>query len=338
MIVELSGPTNTLFFVTIPSPLVSPTLEHLRKAGFGVVVGRIILSSIDYLKPDLSKPLHKEVLSSEEKIKAIEAPKPKALQGYQHFQKVRKTTEELYNEISNNGAMNINTWVNLIGASVMAAGGLTSGMTVFIVASMLVSPIMGPILAMTFGYRIADWKLFKTGFISEFKMATAAFATGFFLGLVLGNIGSSYGWPDPHFITQDSGQQAYILVISIVVSAAAGTVLGISLTSTGGNALVGTAISAGLLPPIVEAGMLCSFSMAFASKETAAAYYRLSIFEVLFYATHVFTIIVVANIIFWLKDIDPRFREGDDSNFDDIPSLVAHKKRLEEMQGVSNIL
>lgn len=27
-------------------------------------------------------------------------------------------------------------------------------------------------------------------------------------------------------------------------------------------------------------------------------------------------------------DIDPRFREGDDTNFNDIPSLVAHKKRL----------
>lgn len=48
--------------------------------------------------------------------------------------------------------------------------------------------------------------------------------------------------------------QAFNLIISIVVSAAAGTVLGVSLTSTGGNALVGTAISAGLLPPIVNAG------------------------------------------------------------------------------------
>ena len=73
------------------------------------------------------------------------AKKTKAnpLKGFQHFQKARKTTEELYNEISNNAGMNINTWLNLIGASIIAAGGLITNVTVFIVAAMLVSPIMG---------------------------------------------------------------------------------------------------------------------------------------------------------------------------------------------------
>lgn len=58
----------------------------------------------------------------------------------------RKTTEELYNEITNAASMNVNVWLNLIGASMIAAGGLASNVLVFIVASMLVSPIMGPIL------------------------------------------------------------------------------------------------------------------------------------------------------------------------------------------------
>ena len=74
----------------------------------------------------------------------------------------------MYNEISNNAQMTINTWLNLFGkcyvqfvilntvhnfnkfktpgASTMAAGGLVTGALVFIVAGMLVSPIMGPIL------------------------------------------------------------------------------------------------------------------------------------------------------------------------------------------------
>jgi hypothetical protein len=42
----------------------------------------------------------------------------------------------------------------------------------------------------------------------------------------------------------------------------------------------------------------------------------------------VITIVFVANIIFWLKDIDPRFREGEDSSFNDIPSLVEHRTLL----------
>ena len=43
----------------------------------------------------------------------------------------------------------------------------------------------------------------------------------------------------------DVNLQTFYLLISILVSAAAGMVLGVSLTAAGGNALVGTAISAG---------------------------------------------------------------------------------------------
>jgi hypothetical protein len=100
-------------------------------------------------------------------MKTAKVPKAKPVAGFAHFQKARKTTEELYNEI--NGSANItvrlgfiacfvsnnnqpfksnqvNSWMMLVGASIMAAGGLASNATVFIVAAMLVSPIMGPIL------------------------------------------------------------------------------------------------------------------------------------------------------------------------------------------------
>ena len=53
-------------------------------------------------------------------------------------------------------------------------------------------------------------------------------------------------------------------------------------------------------------------------------------YAILFYFSHVVTIIIFANVIFWLKDIDSRFRDGEDSNFDDIPSLVEFRKKLAE--------
>ena len=251
MVVEMPGLVNTIFFVTVPGPSVSPTLEYLRKNGIGVSVGRIILTSIEFLKPGLDKPLQKIILDKknddeQEAIDADKSPKKKGpLTGFQHFQKARRTTEELYNDISNGSTMNMNTWLNLIGASLMAAGGLTTNTTVFIVAAMLVSPIMGPILGMTLGYRIADWPLFRNSFITEIKMAIAAFLTGFVYGFVLGDVGSTYNWPTSAMSPSES--QGFNLIVSIIVSAAAGVVLGVSLTSTGGNALVGTAISGSFL-------------------------------------------------------------------------------------------
>eukprot|EP01035_Chromulina_nebulosa_P018629 gene18629-24364_t len=326
MVVELKGVDNTLFLITIPGPAVGSVLETFRKNGFGVKVGRIVLSSIDYLKPDLSKPL---ALIEDESNTNKAAAK---LAGFQQFIKARKTTEELYNEISNNANMTINTWMNLIGASIMAAGGLTTNATVFIVAAMLVSPIMGPILGITFGYRVADWPLFKAGVINELKMAAVTFLCGVFFGLILGDVGNTYKWPNSAMMPEG---QAFNLIISIIVSAAAGTVLGVSLTSTGGNALVGTAISAGLLPPLVNAGMLIAYSMTYAPKDQQKLFYSTGSYSVTFYFTHVVTIVIVANLIFWLKDIDPRFRVGEDSNFDDIDTLVEHRRRLRE-SGLTN--
>lgn len=69
---------------------------ELSKNGIGTNVGRIILSSIDYLKPDLSKPLTKPDLSianmaDEEKVVPPTPGKKAApLKGFAHFQKARK--------------------------------------------------------------------------------------------------------------------------------------------------------------------------------------------------------------------------------------------------------
>lgn len=79
----------------------------------------------------------------------------------------------------------------------------------------------------------------------------------------VGDVGKTYKWPNSAMMPEGQG---FNLVISIIVSAAAGTVLGVALTSEGGNQLVGTAISAGLLPPIVNAGMLFTYAMAYAKK------------------------------------------------------------------------
>ncbi len=231
-------------------------------------------------------------------------------------------------EIAANTSMRINTWLNLVGASIMAAGGLATNVVVFIVASMLVSPIMGPIIGMTFGYRINNYKLFRKGFINECKMALAAWLCGFFYGVILGDIGNTYQWPNDSMMPEKT--QGYNLIISIIVSAAAGMVLGVSLTSVTPNALVGTAISAGLLPPLVSAGMLVAFAITYAPKEQRAAFIEMGNYQLLFYSSHVLTIIVSANIVFWLKDVNPNFKEKEDSNFNDIPTLANYKKELEK--------
>jgi uncharacterized membrane protein len=188
----------------------------------------------------------------------------------------------------------------------------------------LVSPIMGPIMGMTFGYRIADWGLFKTGVINEIKMAFTAWIVGALCGLIIGSVGKTYNWPTSAMQTDG---QAFALIISVMVSAAAGAVLAVTITSGGVNSLVGTAISAGLLPPLVNSGMLCAYAGVYAPPGLRNDFYEMGLYAIIFYMSHVFTIFVVANTVFWLKEIDPRFSSSEDSNYSELPSVAEAKKR-----------
>ena len=55
----------------------------------------------------------------------------------------------------------------LLVASVLAGLGLVSGSSATIIASMLVSPIMGPVAALAHGATIRDWKLVRKAVITE---------------------------------------------------------------------------------------------------------------------------------------------------------------------------
>lgn len=51
-------------------------------------MGRIALTSLEFIKPDLSKPLHRTDTAEVKDASGAPKKKPPALKGYQHFQKV----------------------------------------------------------------------------------------------------------------------------------------------------------------------------------------------------------------------------------------------------------
>lgn len=49
----------------------------------------------------------------------------------------------------------------MVTGSIVAAAGLAQSSSVTVVASMLISPLMGPIMAMAFGIASRDWDMFR---------------------------------------------------------------------------------------------------------------------------------------------------------------------------------
>mmetsp|Transcript_11091 Transcript_11091/g.12692 ORF Transcript_11091/g.12692 Transcript_11091/m.12692 type:complete len:617 (+) Transcript_11091:99-1949(+) len=162
-------------------------------------------------------------------------------------------------------------------ASVIAASGLVSNSSVIIVASMLVSPIMGPILGITFGITIHDFDLVKKGLKSEFAALLLCFGVGFFAGLVLGpntystavedynRQGNYFGLPGFPPTEMSSRGLPQSVLWGLPVAFFSG--IGVALSVLGNNttSLVGVAISASLLPPVVNTGLLVGFGVTFDS-------------------------------------------------------------------------
>jgi uncharacterized hydrophobic protein (TIGR00271 family) len=143
-------------------------------------------------------------------------------------------------------------------ASLLAGVGLASNNTVVIVAAMLVSPLMGPILAVTFGAVVHDWKLFKQGLITEAIGLSVCVITGFFAAFIFIPYASVLNWP-----TNEMESRGFPSALLFGLAIAIPSGLGVALSVLGNNtaSLVGVAISAALLPPAVNTGMLFSYAM-----------------------------------------------------------------------------
>eukprot|EP00466_Bigelowiella_natans_P011921 jgi/Bigna1/90780/estExt_fgenesh1_pg.C_790038 len=140
-------------------------------------------------------------------------------------------------------------------ASTLSATGLATNNTVVIVASMLVSPLMGPIVSMTFGTIIANWDMVTEGLVSELVAFLLCFVSGVGVAAIFAYWGEDLEWPT---IEMESRGIPSGLLIGILIAVPSGVGVALSALSNNTASLVGVAISAALLPPAVNVGM-CYF-------------------------------------------------------------------------------
>jgi hypothetical protein len=82
-------------------------------------------------------------------------------------------------------------------ASVLAGLGLVSNSGATIIASMLVSPIMGPVVGLAYGSTIRDWNLVKKSFRTEVLSLLFCITMGVAIASITGPTQLSDNWPTP---------------------------------------------------------------------------------------------------------------------------------------------
>lgn len=366
VVTEVPCLNETMFRVTVPGKNVPIVLKNLEKRNIGVTIGSVSLTSLDCFKPRFVRHTPRPDLPMDPRNKGEQssgdsATSPRGIRrrasimdtiqlytdesSFRDFRKPPLTLDEVYGIIVTGSHMTTTSWINLIGASVVGAGGAATNNVVFVVAAMLVSPIMGPVLGCTFAYRVADWKLLNHAFKNLVYQTVAAWSVGFVITIPLGlyNLEDGNSWePDPETI--NAFADVTNLIFSSIVACAAGIILGNAiLKTTGGNSLIGIAITAGLLPPVVFSGMQLSFGLFHAPEgddnepvdddapHSREDYLRNSKFTILAYFVHLLCIGLFSNLIFFLKDVNPNFRELDDIKIEDAPGQVKQRMDLKAL-------
>ena len=177
--------------------------------------------------------------------------------------KSRLLVTEVVSRIRAGGKFTFDYVMLVLLAGAIAFMGLVENSSVVLVASMLVSPIMGPILAGIFGTVIQDYSLTKQGVRNELISLLLCVVIGLVGGLIISPL-IYFGayevdeWPTSEMTSRGRLHSCYTGILIAIPSGA-----GVALSVLGGNAgsLVGVAISASLLPPAVNAGVFWAISL-----------------------------------------------------------------------------
>ncbi|XP_034652878.1 uncharacterized protein LOC117891496 [Drosophila subobscura] len=188
-------------------------------------------------------------------------------QGWQTFMdsvRCRLSVNQVVRQVRSDATLTLDFVVLLVAAALISCLGLVGNSYLLLSSSMLISPLMGPIIAGTFGLVIADRGLWWLGFKNELIGIALSAGIGFIFGILVFRVGPFFAIASG--LTEEIVSRCTIhaLIIGVVTALASGAAGAIAVLGGNTGSLAGVAISASLLPPAVNAGLL--WALAFGTR------------------------------------------------------------------------
>jgi uncharacterized hydrophobic protein (TIGR00341 family) len=242
-IIKLNADNAHLLQFRIPDDAALDTMEKLKSRGVGVEYGYI-----DIL--DLKASLPRETEEARDSRMQREA---------------QLAVEEIYENVKSGSSLTFDFIAFTVFAAVMAGIGLLQNNVTIIVASMLLSPLIGPMLAVAFGYVVGDRDLFIKGTVNELISLGLSLAVGAVIAIMVLIFDPAHTFMAQVEAQVNSGIFTEITrrggfglfdYLDIGVAVFSGTAVAISVTRGDMSSLVGVAISAALMPPAVNTSLM----------------------------------------------------------------------------------
>jgi uncharacterized hydrophobic protein (TIGR00341 family) len=214
-------------------------------------------------------------------------PRPAALEAPDG--KPRKSTsatrEELYNQIEKGARLDGNFLILVFLSTLVAAIGLLEDNVAVVVGAMVIAPLLGPNVALSFATTLGDRDLLRQSVKTNLAGVMFTLLLSFGIGAVFPTVA-----PGPEIMARtDIGFDGVILAL------ASGAAAVLSLTTGVASALVGVMVAVALLPPTATLEMMLATSQL----ELAAG-------AALLLAVNVVSVNVAANLVFLIKGVRPR--------------------------------
>ena len=225
---------RNIFKMIVTAEKTEKLLDTLEKKYGGLEDFHMVL-----LPLEASYPSTREIEEKAEEGKEEQAVKKKK-------EPLRVSRQELYHDVFDSSKLTNTYMIMIILAAIVAAIGLIKDNVAVIIGAMVIAPLLGPNVALSFATTVGDGALGRNALKTNIVGIGIAFAVSLGLGYFL-------------VIDPETGQIASRTVVSyadIVLALASGVAAALSITSGVPSVLIGVMVSVALIPPLVVFGLL----------------------------------------------------------------------------------
>ncbi|MHA1988833.1 MAG: TIGR00341 family protein [Promethearchaeota archaeon] len=236
----LEGDSNSLIIVSQKNVYVPELIKKLEEIGVGTEFGIINILPLEARIPELPKRIYEDT----DELTA------------------RITQEEIRLKVENRSKPSFNYFLFIILSAIIAGAGLILNSPAVVIASMVISPLMGPILGLSFGIVTSDRKMIRNSTIAQAVGSLISIGSGILLG------GIRNLFVENPQITMEMSTRYFPNAFDLMIAICASIAVGFSVSGSVKSTLIGMAIALSLMPPAVNVGlalMYGSLSLSFGS-------------------------------------------------------------------------
>ncbi|KAM7353003.1 uncharacterized protein ACRADG_005308 [Cochliomyia hominivorax] len=257
---DAEGRMYQIFFTVEFNETYEKILDNLNEWGIGDREG----STVSVMNCLTSKTYAQKVDNDLENDFTAEnnlAQKQSAWERFMNSVRSRLNVANIIRDVRQDAAITFDFVVLVVSAAILASFGLVEDSTIFLASSMLISPLMGPIIAAIFGTVIKDHSLRSLGLRNELYGILLAVLVGFLFGMVVCTTDDRYSIGDGLTDEMIARCELHSLIVGVFTAIPSGAAAAIGILGGNIGSLVGVAISASLLPPAVNSGLLWALAV-----------------------------------------------------------------------------